>query len=299
MNNNDFKRKVNIKKTIEEATPEQIEEFIENNKKSGISEEMLKNVKLKVYEKTGIPSQMKKNFNFKLWIPAVACLCIAVAVSLCVKYLDFENNRGVITSGENLQSEITPNISEGNSKDVSVEELTSSETASMVETSTSDHASEDVNTSSENLPFYPPEGAKIVYGENTVSRDVEGEYFSGFINFSSNMFEDTNNTGLNCSSNDIENYYYVCIDVRNSNLFFLESDEELCKKLENGLHELGIKVEKIDGEAIYVAYVTKRQINALEKAINEDGFFEGIGIGLYCVAENFVDEWMEEEAKNN
>ncbi|MBE6648477.1 MAG: hypothetical protein E7614_03025 [Ruminococcaceae bacterium] len=117
--NNDFKRKVNIKKTIGEANPDQIEEFIENNKKSSISEEMLKNVKLKVYDKTRLSPVKKKNFNFKLWLPAAACLCVAVAVSLCFQQLNFENTTEIISSEDTLRSESMPNKSEEGSEDVS------------------------------------------------------------------------------------------------------------------------------------------------------------------------------------
>ena len=52
MKNNDLKRKVGLKEVLDEASPDQIESFIEKNKNSGVSDETFENIKTKVFQKT-------------------------------------------------------------------------------------------------------------------------------------------------------------------------------------------------------------------------------------------------------
>ncbi len=140
------------------------------------------------------------------------------------------------------------------------------------------------NEESGELSFYPPEGAEIVYGKNTVSYLVEFYNFQGLDNRMTELMENTDN---------IEAYYYVCIDLRNSEAKSVEG-------FQKGLERVGIKAEQVrdgfygDRSAIYVAYVTEAQIGALEKGLNEDKALQGYGIILKCVAENFVEEWIAE-----
>ncbi len=111
MKNNDFNRKVKLKDVLDNASPDQIESFIEKNKNSGVSDEIVENIKAKVLEKTGIENKNSENdafkptdkktrkMNFNRWGALAACVLLAVAVALGVKYINFGNNPPIV-SGE-------------------------------------------------------------------------------------------------------------------------------------------------------------------------------------------------------
>ncbi|MBE6648478.1 MAG: hypothetical protein E7614_03030 [Ruminococcaceae bacterium] len=135
------------------------------------------------------------------------------------------------------------------------------------------------NKESGELSFYPPDGAEIVYAdENSVSHYMNACYFRGFSNCMIDFFGNENN----------EVYYYVCFDTRNS----WPGSSEV--PVEKALEKYGIKVEEVT-PAIYVAYVTGRQIISLEKGFNEDEELKYRFLRLCCVTENFVEEWTTEE----
>ncbi len=163
-------------------------------------------------------------------------------------------------------------LQQADEKEIVLKELSEN---NLVESSTIIIDSEE----NEELSFYPPEGAEIVYGnKNSVSHYINACYFRGFSNCMIDFFGNENN----------EVYYYVCFDTRNSK----PGSSEV--PVEKALEKYGIKVEEVT-PAIYVAYVTGRQIISLEKGFNEDEELKYRFLRLYCVTENFVEEWTTEE----
>lgn len=122
MKNNNFKGKIELKTLLDDATLDSIERFIEKNEYSGIHDEMLNDVKAKVFEKTGIKTTGEKETSNKKgkktpmrrWFYAAACVLLAFAVVLGTKYVNFGNNP-LVTSGDTsdeIMSEMENSIDE-------------------------------------------------------------------------------------------------------------------------------------------------------------------------------------------
>jgi len=286
--------KKSVKDAFYKAQDGELDDFLKEIEiEGGLSHEITSRIKKRVEEKTGVELVRRKTF-FKPWVAAVACLCIAVAVSLSVEYINFESDHGVLMSEDNLQSEAVPNVSEENSEensesdfqsseDVSNDELKSSEDDSADEITSSEAVSDIVSTS--DLKYFPSGTYKIVYGENTVPKIVNSGEVSEFVNSMSLFFESEATQG-DSKENTTAVYYYVCIDVRNSSVY---SEDDFL----NELLKLRIKAKKID-YGIFVSYVTENQVKAIEKEFNEGDAFKGIRLRLSCVAKDFVEEWMTE-----
>ncbi len=133
------------------------------------------------------------------------------------------------------------------------------------------------NEESEELAFYPPDGAEIFYGERTLLHTVLPACL--FVGFSKDLPELVENT------DNKKAYYYVCFDIRISGYC---GEVPVAKALE----KYGIKIEKVS-PGVYVAYVTSEQIISLEKGFNEDEDINERSISVYWVAENFVEEFTE------
>ena len=115
MKNNDFKRKAGLKEVLDEASPDQIESFIEKNKNSGVSDETLENIKTKVFQKTGIENVDTKEERLKSivgknkktyirrWTYA-AVILLAVAVAFGIKHFNFGNPP--VTNSEEQSTDI-------------------------------------------------------------------------------------------------------------------------------------------------------------------------------------------------
>ena len=110
-----------MKEVLDEASPDQIEIFIEKNKNSGVSDETLENIKTKVFQKTGIENNDTKDERLKSivgknkktyirrWIYA-AVILLAVAVALGIKHFNFGN-----PPVTNSEEQSTDNFSKDNS----------------------------------------------------------------------------------------------------------------------------------------------------------------------------------------
>jgi hypothetical protein len=129
MKNNNFKRKIELKTLLDDASSDHIESFIEKNKNSSISDDMLKNIKAKTFEKTGIKTASEKETTKKKgkkipmrrWFYAAACLILAFAVAIGVKYINFGNPPAI--SGDTSDGhESENNMSGGISTDKYMEE---------------------------------------------------------------------------------------------------------------------------------------------------------------------------------
>ncbi len=108
MKNNNFKRKIELKTLLDDASSDHIESFIEKNKNSSISDDMLENIKSKVFEKTGIKTACEKETANKKGkkthlcrlLYAAACVLLALAVAVGAKYINFGNNPPAVSTDE-------------------------------------------------------------------------------------------------------------------------------------------------------------------------------------------------------
>ncbi len=127
MKNNDFKKMIKLKDVLDDASSDQIDDFIEKNKNSNISEDVLENIKAKVFEKTGIENKIvekdvqesivkkDKKVNFRGWFTAAACIILAVALAIGGKYINFGNHPSVLSeddSGDKSTDVENSNVSE-------------------------------------------------------------------------------------------------------------------------------------------------------------------------------------------
>lgn len=160
MKNNDFNRKVKLKDVLDDASPDQIESFIEKNKNSGVSDEIVENIKAKVLEKTGIenknsesdafkPTDKKtRKMNFNRCGALAACVLLAVAVALGVKYINFGNNPPIVSgeASDDKSAEGENSLASGEASDDKSAEV---ENSFVSEESTASTSTESENTSTE------------------------------------------------------------------------------------------------------------------------------------------------------
>jgi len=147
------------------------------------------------------------------------------------------------------------------------------------------------NEESGELSFYPPDGAEIVYGEDEVSKYTVDAILRGLS--VSRFLEEADNE---------EAYYYVCIDTRNTDygLFMNQDCDYSCFDLiKKELEKYFTNVKEFPDcvyrtNSMYTAYVTKEQISTLKKGFSEDPTTKQLFLALYCVPENFVEEWIYE-----
>ncbi len=131
MKNNDFKRKAGLKEVLDEASPDQIEIFIEKNKNSGVSDETLENIKTKVFQKTGLENidtkeevlksivEKNKKTYIRRWIYAAAVSLLAVIVAVGGKYIHLGDTPPIVSGdiSEDKSTEIENSVESENSED--------------------------------------------------------------------------------------------------------------------------------------------------------------------------------------
>ena len=131
MKNNDLKRKVGLKEVLDEASPDQIESFIEKNKNSGVSDETFENIKTKVFQKTGIENvdtkderlksiaEKDKKIYIRRWIYAAAVVLLAVIVAVGGKYINLGDTPPIVSedTSEDKSTEMENSVESENSED--------------------------------------------------------------------------------------------------------------------------------------------------------------------------------------
>lgn len=254
MKNNNSKIKIELNELLNELSLEYIESFLEKNEVSGVSNEMLGNIKDKVFEKIGedknkapilktdshenenLKKKLKKEKNLRRWIYAAACVVLAIAVALGIKYAGFGNVSST-TSGDDY-SEGSALSESGFSGEISNDKF-------FEENSINDEL-------------------KIFLGEKEVmGYDVKypaGDYFPpelGEVEFDINLidaFEKYNGDELFCVSVKSRSKYE---DLRKSLTYDGETYEELYEKRENSVQD----AEKFSIVAkMYVDECNKRDI---------------------------------------
>ena len=131
MKNNDLKRKVGLKEVLDEASPDQIESFIEKNKNSGVSDETFENIKTKVFQKTWIENvdtkderlksiaEKDKKIYIRRWIYAAAVVLLAVIVAVGGKYINLGDTPPIVSedTSEDKSTEMENSVESENSED--------------------------------------------------------------------------------------------------------------------------------------------------------------------------------------
>ncbi len=133
MKNYSFKRKIELKTLLDDASSDHIESFIEKNKNSSISDDMLRNIKAKTFEKTGIKTttenetlnKKSKKPHLRRWFYAAACLLLAFAVVIAAKHINFGNNPPVVSGDDSNE------VSVGTESEHSVDNSTESQPPSQ------------------------------------------------------------------------------------------------------------------------------------------------------------------------